>query len=113
MNTLQCCIIYYTVAVSIDRFLHVSMGLNTNHYCTARNSILVIILITIAACIFIGPHWLQYHVVKQMTEDNRTVYQMHCKYLIRHRVPSLFDVRLSPYLRSYKDGSTEPFPTDR
>jgi len=83
MNTFQLCIIYYTVAVSIDRYLYVSMGLNTSPYCTVRNALRVIICLTIFAIIFMLPHWFRFRVTTRMDAENRTHYQMSCKYKIQ------------------------------
>jgi hypothetical protein len=80
MNTLQLCIIYYTVAVSVDRYLYVSAGANTSLYCTVKNALRTIICLTIFAIIFIIPHWLKFRVVTRMDAENRTHYKMSCKY---------------------------------
>ncbi|UJR38127.1 hypothetical protein I4U23_030806 [Adineta vaga] len=62
MNTLQLCSIYYTVAVSFDRFLYLSYGLQAETICTVRNSLRTIALITMFAILFILPHWFKYRV---------------------------------------------------
>jgi hypothetical protein len=80
MNTLQLCIIYYTVAVSIDRYLYVASGLNISLYCTVRNALRIIIGLTIFAIIFILPHWFKFRVNKRIDTENRTHYKMSCKY---------------------------------
>ncbi|CAF1434038.1 unnamed protein product [Adineta ricciae] len=68
MNTLQLCSIYYTVAVSFDRFLYLSYGLSAETICTVRNSLRTIFCITIFSILFILPHWFKYRV--EFTEDN-------------------------------------------
>ncbi len=80
MNTFQICIIYYTVAISIDRYLYVSMGLNTSLYCTVRNALRIIIYLTIFAIIFVLPHWFKFRVIKRIDTENRTHYRMTCEY---------------------------------
>ena len=80
MNTLQLCIIYYTVAVSIDRCLYVFMGLNTNHYCTVRNALRIIIIVTIFAIIFILPYWFKHRAILWIDTKNRIRYRLSCKY---------------------------------
>ena len=80
MNTLQMCIIYYTVAVSVDRCLYVSMGLSANRYCTVRNALRAILGLTIFAIIVIIPHWLKFCAVKNVDGKNRTYYKLSCKY---------------------------------
>lgn len=80
MNTLQLCIIYYTIAVSVDRYLYVSMGLNVSQYCTIRNALRIIFLLTIFSIIFIIPHWFKYHVITYIDSQNRTDYKLSCKY---------------------------------
>lgn len=62
MNTLQLCSIYYTVAVSFDRFLYLSYGIQAETICTVRNSLRVIALITIFSILFILPHWFKHRV---------------------------------------------------
>jgi predicted phosphatase len=79
MNTLQICIIYYTVAVSVDRYLYISLGLQTNLYCTVRNALRIIICLTIFAIIFIIPYWFKFRVITQIDIENRTRYKMTCK----------------------------------
>jgi len=79
MNTLQICIIYYTVAVSVDRYLYISLGLQTNVYCTVRNALRIIICLTIFAIIFIIPYWFKFRVITQIDIENRTRYKMTCK----------------------------------
>ncbi|CAF2362088.1 unnamed protein product [Rotaria sp. Silwood2] len=74
MNTLQLCITYYTVAVSVDRYLYVSMGLNASQYCTIRNALRIILLLTIFAIIFMIPHWFEFRVIAQIDTANRTYY---------------------------------------
>ena len=74
MNTLQLCSIYYTVAVSFDRFLYLSYGLQAETICTVRNSLRVITLITIFSILFILPHWFKHRVI--LTKDNRV--QLKC-----------------------------------
>ena len=69
MNTLQLCSIYYTVAVSFDRFLYLSFGVQAETICTVRNSLRVISGITLSAVLFILPHWFKHRVV--LTEDKR------------------------------------------
>jgi hypothetical protein len=69
MNTLQLCSIYYTVAVSFDRFLYLSYGLHAETICTVRNSLRVIGLITIFSILFILPHWFKHRV--ELNENNR------------------------------------------
>ncbi|CAF0720379.1 unnamed protein product [Adineta steineri] len=69
MNTLQLCSIYYTVAVSFDRFLYLSYGLQAETICNVRNSLRVITVITIFSILFILPHWFKYKV--QLNEHNR------------------------------------------
>ena len=88
MNTLQLCSIYYTVAVSFDRFLYLSYGLRAETICTVRNSLRVIILISIFSILFILPHWFKYQV--KITENDRA--QLRCK---NHR-----NTRKDPALRS-------------
>jgi hypothetical protein len=63
MNTLQLCSIYYTVAVSFDRFLYLSYGLQAETICTVRNSLRVITVISICSILFILPHWFKHRVV--------------------------------------------------
>lgn len=65
MNTLQLCSIYYTVAVSFDRFLYLSYGIQAETICRVRNSLRVIGLITIFAILFILPHWFKHQVVRK------------------------------------------------
>ena len=65
MNTLQLCSIYYTVAVSFDRFLYLSYGIQAETICTVRNSLRVIGIITIFAILFILPHWFKHQVVRK------------------------------------------------
>ncbi|CAF1206229.1 unnamed protein product [Rotaria magnacalcarata] len=69
MNTLQLCSIYYTVAVSFDRFLYLSYGIQAEAICTVRNSLRVITCITICSILFILPHWFKYRV--ELNENNR------------------------------------------
>ena len=82
MNTLQLCSIYYTVAVSFDRFLYLSYGLQAETICTVRNSLRTIALITIFSVLFILPHWFKHRV--EVTEHNRVQ-------LKRKRPPNLLD----------------------
>ena len=63
MNTLQLCSIYYTVAVSLDRFLYLSYGIQAETICNVRNSLRVITLITVCSILFILPHWFKHRVV--------------------------------------------------
>jgi len=79
MNTFQICIIYYTVAVSVDRYLYISMGLQTNLFCTVRNALRIIICLTIFAIIIIVPYWFKFCVITQIDAENRTRYKMSCK----------------------------------
>ena len=80
MNTLQICIIYYTVAVSIDRCLNVVFEVNTIHSsCKIRNSLRTVITITLVSIIFIIPYWLQYRVLARVTDTGRTCYRLVCK----------------------------------
>jgi len=79
MNTFQVCIIYYTVAVSVDRYLYVSMGFNASVYCTVRNALRVLLCLTIFVILFILPHWFKYRVVTQLDAANRTHYKTSCK----------------------------------
>lgn len=79
MNTLQLCIIYYTVTVSIDRYFYVFMGLNTHHYCTVRNALRVIMIVTIFAIIFILPYWFKHRAIVWIDTANRTRYRLSCK----------------------------------
>jgi hypothetical protein len=81
MNTLQLCIIYYTVAVSVDRYLYVSMGLNASQYCTVRNTLRIILLLTILSIIFVIPYWFKFRVITQIDTQNRTHYKMACTYM--------------------------------
>lgn len=81
MNTFQICIIYYTVAVSVDRYLYISMGLSTNLYCTVRNAFRIIICLTIFAIIFILPYWFKFRVTKHIDTENRTNYRMSRKFI--------------------------------
>jgi hypothetical protein len=69
MNTLQLCSIYYTVAVSFDRFLYLSCGIQAETICTVRNSLRVIALITIFSIVFILPHWFKHRV--ELNSNNR------------------------------------------
>jgi hypothetical protein len=69
MNTLQLCSIYYTVAVSFDRFLYLSYGIQAETICTVRNSLRVIALITIFSILFILPHWFKHKV--RVNKNNR------------------------------------------
>lgn len=69
MNTLQLCSIYYTVAVSFDRFLYLSYGIQADIICTVRNSLRVITIITIFSILFILPHWFKYRV--EIKKNNR------------------------------------------
>jgi len=69
MNTLQLCSIYYTVAVSFDRFLYLSCGLQADLICTIRNALRTIGLITIFSTLFILPHWFKYQA--ELNSDNR------------------------------------------
>ncbi|CAF2640777.1 unnamed protein product [Rotaria sp. Silwood2] len=69
MNTLQLCSIYYTVAVSFDRFLYLSYGLQAETICTVRNSLRVITIITICSTLFILPHWFKHRV--ELNENKR------------------------------------------
>jgi len=80
MNTLQLCIIYYTVAVSVDRYLYISMGLSPSQYCTVRNALRIILSLTIFSIIFILPYWFKFRVITQIDAKNRTLYKMSCKY---------------------------------
>lgn len=75
MNTLQLCSIYYTVAVSLDRFLYLSFGLRAETICNVRNSLCVIALITICSILFILPHWFKHRV--EINEYNHV--QLRCK----------------------------------
>jgi len=75
MNTLQLCSIYYTVAVSFDRFLYLSYGIQAEIICTVRNSLRVITIITLFSILFILPHWFKYRV--ELTTTNRV--QLKCK----------------------------------
>lgn len=75
MNTLQLCSIYYTVAVSLDRFLYLSFGLQAETICTVKNALRVITLITVCSILFILPHWFKYRV--ERTENNRP--KLKCK----------------------------------
>ncbi|CAF0803872.1 unnamed protein product [Rotaria sp. Silwood1] len=74
MNTLQLCITYYTVAVSVDRYLYVSMGLNASQYCTIRNALRIILLLTLFAIISMIPNWFEFRVITQIDTANRTHY---------------------------------------
>ncbi|CAF0919857.1 unnamed protein product [Rotaria sordida] len=74
MHTLQLCITYYTVAVSVDRYLYVSMGLNASQYCTIRNALRIILLLTIVAISFMIPHWFEFRVITHINNANRTYY---------------------------------------
>ncbi|CAF0854550.1 unnamed protein product [Adineta ricciae] len=76
MNTLQLCIIYYTVAVSVDRYLYISMGLNVSQYCTIRNALRIIFSLTIFAILFILPYWFKYRAVTYLDYQNRTHYEV-------------------------------------
>jgi hypothetical protein len=76
MNTLQLCIIYYTVAVSVDRYLYVSMGLNATHYCTVRNALRSILLLTIFSIIFVIPYWFKLRAIAKIDVENRIHYKM-------------------------------------
>lgn len=69
MNTLQLCSIYYTVAVSFDRFLYLSCGLQADTICTVRNALRTIGLITLFSILFILPHWFKYRV--ELNKHNR------------------------------------------
>ncbi|CAF0918958.1 unnamed protein product [Rotaria sordida] len=69
MNTLQLCSIYYTVAVSLDRFLYLSYGLQAETICNVRNSLRIIAIITISSTLFILPHWFKHRV--ELTDNNR------------------------------------------
>lgn len=69
MNTLQLCSIYYTVAVSFDRFLYLSYGLQAETICTVRNSLRTIALITLFSVLFILPHWFKHRV--EVNDRNR------------------------------------------
>jgi hypothetical protein len=75
MNTLQLCSIYYTVAVSLDRFLYLSYGIQAELICTVRNSLRVIAIITIFSILFILPHWFKHQV--KLNKNNRV--QLECK----------------------------------
>ena len=86
MNTLQLCSIYYTVAVSFDRFLYLSYGLLAETICTVRNSLRTIFCITIFSILFILPHWFKYRV--EFTPDNHV--HLRCKTSIA--LLSFFDV---------------------
>ncbi|CAF4412854.1 unnamed protein product [Rotaria socialis] len=85
MNTLELCITCYTVAVSADRYLHVFMGLNAAHYCTVRNSLRIILLLTIFSIIFIIPYWFKFRVVKQIDIQNRTHHEILNKFIGKHK----------------------------
>ncbi|UJR25698.1 hypothetical protein I4U23_007049 [Adineta vaga] len=76
MNTLQLCIIYYTVAVSVDRYLYISTGLNPSQYCTVRNALRIIFFLTIFAIVFTLPHWFKFRVLTYIDDKNRTHYQI-------------------------------------
>lgn len=80
MNTCQLCIIYYTVAVSIDRYFYVFLGLNTNNYCTVRNALRMITISTILAIIFILPHWFKHSTILWFDAKNRKRYRLSCTY---------------------------------
>ena len=80
MNTLQICIVYYTVAVSVDRYLYASMGLNATQYCTVRNALRVTFVLTMFSIIFVIPCWFKFHVIKQVDTENQTHYNVSCKY---------------------------------
>lgn len=86
MNTLQLCSIYYTVAVSFDRFLYLSYGLSAETICTVRNSLRTIFCITIFSILFILPHWFKFRV--KITPDNHV--HLRCK--MEFALLSLFDV---------------------
>jgi hypothetical protein len=85
MNTLQLCSIYYTVAVSFDRFLYLSYGIQAETICNVRNSLRVIALITVFSILFILPHWFKHRVV--VHTNNRAQ-------LIRKRQIFLFSNRI-------------------
>ncbi|CAF4060862.1 unnamed protein product, partial [Rotaria magnacalcarata] len=89
MNTLELCITYYTVAVSADRYLHVSMGINTAHYFTVRNSLRIILLLTIFSIMFIIPYWFKFHVVKQIDIQNRTHHEVLNEFIVVYIMPFL------------------------
>ncbi len=76
MNTLQLCSIYYTVAVSFDRFLYLSYGIQAEAICTVRNALRVIGLITIFSILFILPHWFKHKVI---INKNKRI-QLICKF---------------------------------
>lgn len=76
MNTLQLCITYYTVAVFVDRYLQVSMGLDASHYCTVRNSLRIILFITIFSIIFMLPYLFKSHIVTQIYTENGTQHEV-------------------------------------
>ena len=75
MNTLQLCSIYYTVAVSFDRFLYLSCGIQAESICTVRNALRTITLMTVFSILFILPHWFKYRV--ELNQNNRV--QLKCK----------------------------------
>lgn len=79
MNTLQLCIIYYTMAVSVDRYLYISAGVNPSQYCTVRNALRIILSLTIFAIIFILPYWFKFRVITHLDSKNRTHYKTTCK----------------------------------
>jgi hypothetical protein len=69
MNTLQLCSIYYTVAVSFDRFLYLSYGIQAEVICTVRHSLRIITAITIFSILFILPHWFKHRA--ELYNNNR------------------------------------------
>ena len=75
MNTLQLCSIYYTVAVSFDRFLYLTYGIQAETICNVRNSLRIIGVITIFSILFILPYWFKYRTV--LTKGNRV--ELKCK----------------------------------
>jgi hypothetical protein len=63
------------VAVSFDRFLYLSYGLQAETICNVRNSLRVITVITIFSILFILPHWFKHRV--ELNENNRV--QLKCE----------------------------------
>ncbi|CAF0929919.1 unnamed protein product [Adineta steineri] len=76
MNTLQLCIIYYTVAVSVDRYLYISTGINPSQYCTVRNALRIILFLTIFSIIFVILYWFKFRITTQTNTENQTYYKM-------------------------------------
>lgn len=107
MNTLQLCSIYYTVAVSFDRLLYLSYGVQADSICNVKNSLRTIATITIFAIVFILPHWFKHRVVvteKKVVQLKRKKFVLFCRSRTRKQIRFVFFL-----VQSRESAKTKPF----